>query len=176
MTEEKAAREGFPRRLRLRRRRDFLSIQRRGARGSTDALVVIGRRARGEGRVGFTVSKKVGKAHARNRVKRRLRHILRTNKQLFARRDLIVVVQPRAVELSFDALKAALFEAVRRMEQALEKQGDHAPKKRRGKRGRKPPVVERVPSPQQKPPAGERAASSSSAADRTTDLGHSTDA
>ena len=62
--------ERFPRALRIRQRRDYLRVQRVGARGQNDALVVISRYAAGgRGRVGLTVSRKVGNAVTRNLIK-----------------------------------------------------------------------------------------------------------
>lgn len=112
----------FSRALRLRRSRDFRYIQRVGARGNTSALVVVGRAVpRGRGRAGLTVSRKVGKAHERNLVKRRLRHWLRTHKEAFLARDVVLIVHPGAAALPFDALTAAVQEAFARMEAALAK-------------------------------------------------------
>lgn len=129
--------EAFPRSVRLRRRRDFLYIQRVGVRGSSDALVVVARPVpEGRGRVGLTVSKKVGKAHDRNLVKRRLRHLLRTHKHLFSARDVVLIVKPGAAERSFEELSRSLFEAFARMEQALEKRRrEGGPPRKRGRRG-----------------------------------------
>jgi ribonuclease P protein component len=85
-----------------------------GARGSADALVVLARPARpGQaGRVGFTVPKKVGKAHERNLVKRRLRHLMRYRPDALARADLVIIARAGAAALSFDELAAALDGAV----------------------------------------------------------------
>ena len=63
---------------RLKQRADFLAAA-TGARVATPAFVLQAR-ARGDakpGRVGFTVSRKVGTAVERNRVRRRLREIVR---------------------------------------------------------------------------------------------------
>lgn len=114
------ASESFSRSLRLRRRRDFRYIQRVGSRGATAALVVIGKRVpKGRGRVGLTVSRKVGKAHTRNLIKRRLRHLLRTHKEWFEARDVVIIVQPPAAELGFDALRESLAQAFQRLEESL---------------------------------------------------------
>jgi ribonuclease P protein component len=64
----------------------------------------------GPGRVGFVVSKKVdNRAVVRNRVKRRLRSILREEYLLYARRsegtvDVVVAARPEARDASFAAL------------------------------------------------------------------------
>lgn len=63
---------------RLRQRADFLSAA-SGARISAPAFVLQARNRKDEGpvRIGFTVSRKVGNAVERNRVRRRLREIVR---------------------------------------------------------------------------------------------------
>ena len=127
--------ESFPRALRILQRRDYLRMQRVGSRGQTEALVVISRyAAEGRGRVGLTVSRKVGNAVTRNLIKRRLRHLLRTEKELFHDRELVVVVRPSAAVLSFDALANALREACARSEQTLKERRQ----RRRGPKARKP--------------------------------------
>ena len=72
-------------------------------------LVLYARRNRTEGnRVGITVSKKLGKAHVRNRVRRRLREVYRLNEESFLPGwDLVVVARTRAVDASFDQLTRA---------------------------------------------------------------------
>jgi len=69
-------------------------------------LVLYARRNRtNANRLGFTVGKKLGKAHTRNRVRRRLREIYRLNEEAFAPGyDIVVVARSRAVDASFQSL------------------------------------------------------------------------
>ena len=67
---------------RLKRRRDFVSITRRGQKWATPGLVLQSHRrkdaettSRDGIRVGFTVTKKVGNAVIRNRARRRLKAV-----------------------------------------------------------------------------------------------------
>ena len=69
-------------------------------------LVLYARRnPTGTNRVGITVSKKLGKAHIRNRVRRRLREVYRLNEVKFRRGwDIVVVARSRCVEAPFEKL------------------------------------------------------------------------
>ena len=69
-------------------------------------LVLYARRNRSQtNRVGITVSKKLGKAHIRNRTRRRIREVYRLNEEQFkAGWDIVVVARSRAVEAPFDKL------------------------------------------------------------------------
>ena len=69
-------------------------------------LVLYARKNRtGTNRVGITVSKKLGKAHIRNRVRRRLREVYRLNEDKFQPGwDIVVVARSKAVDAPFDKL------------------------------------------------------------------------
>ena len=72
-------------------------------------LVLYARRNRtGENRVGITVGKKLGKAHIRNRVRRRLREVYRLNEDKFLPGwDIVVVARTKAIDAPFDKLTKA---------------------------------------------------------------------
>ena len=59
----------------------------------------------GINRVGVTVSKKLGKAHIRNRIRRRLREVYRLNEDKFQPGwDIVVVARARALKADFREL------------------------------------------------------------------------
>lgn len=65
---------------RLRKRAEFLAVRRgEKRRGRLFLLEVLDRGDEGAPRVGFTVTKKVGNAVVRNRVRRRLKEAVRTH-------------------------------------------------------------------------------------------------
>jgi len=69
-------------------------------------LVLYARKNRlAENRVGITVGKKLGKAHVRNRTRRRLREVYRLNEEKFRPGwDIVVVARSRAVDAPFEKL------------------------------------------------------------------------
>lgn len=94
---------GYPKTARLRRRREFLSLQRDGRRRHTAHLVFIQQPSRtGATRFGVTASTRVGSAVARNRVKRLLREVFRNHRAaLEPPIDLIVIAKPGADILTY---------------------------------------------------------------------------
>lgn len=69
-------------------------------------LVLYARRNRtATNRVGITVSKRLGKANVRNRIRRRLREVYRLNEDKFQPGwDIVVVARTRAIHAPFDTL------------------------------------------------------------------------
>ena len=75
--------------------------------GQANGLLVLYARPNrtGKNRVGITVSKKLGKAHIRNRTRRRLREVYRLNEDLFLPGwDIVVVARSAAVTADFQKL------------------------------------------------------------------------
>ena len=72
-------------------------------------LVLYARKNRtAENRVGVTVSKKLGKAVVRNRVRRRLREVYRLHEEQFTPGwDIVVVARSRAIGADFGKLTHA---------------------------------------------------------------------
>jgi ribonuclease P protein component len=87
----------------VRRRPEYLTIQNRGRRTGGAHLLLFS--LPGTGRLGITVSKKVGGAVARNRVKRWVRDCFRRGRDRFPRTlDLVVVARPGAAAAGHQAI------------------------------------------------------------------------
>ena len=104
---------------RLRQRADFLAVA-NGARMNSAAFVVQSR-ARGDDgpvRVGFTVTKKVGTATERNRVRRRLRELVKRLDAVSMRphSDYVLVGRRAAVTRDFATMLDDLRSALHRLD------------------------------------------------------------
>ena len=83
---------------------------------ANSCLVLYARKNRTDtNRVGITVSKKLGKAVIRNRVRRRIREAYRLNEEKFLPGwDIVIVARSRAVEVSFQKLTESLLSLAER--------------------------------------------------------------
>lgn len=100
--------------LRLKKRGDFLAA-RNGVRSHTRSFTLQSRtRKKNEpknipentARIGFTVTKKVGNAVIRNRIRRRLREVVRLNATSCVQRDhdYVLIAREAALHSPFSAL------------------------------------------------------------------------
>jgi ribonuclease P protein component len=96
------ASRAYPKVVRLRRRREFLTLQRHGRRRHTSSFVVLEAPAAGAvSRLGVTVSSRVGNAVVRNRVKRLVREIFRERRpDMPATLDIVVIAKPHAARIT----------------------------------------------------------------------------
>jgi ribonuclease P protein component len=93
----------LPKRYRLTQSRDFSRVRRYGRSWSSPllALYVLPTRTP-EIHIGFSVSKKVGKAVIRNQVKRRMREAVRHElPRLRLGQDLVFIARPAAAEAGY---------------------------------------------------------------------------
>jgi ribonuclease P protein component len=113
--------EGFPRARRVRKRLDYLRIQNQGRRFSTPHFLVFtlpaGAATAGPPtRFGVTVSRKVGDAVTRNRVKRWIRESCRRwAPALPPGLDIVVVARPQAARAGFAPISAELASLTKRL-------------------------------------------------------------
>jgi ribonuclease P protein component len=129
---------------RLRRRADFQRAA-RGRRARMEAFALqANRRAPPPGeapdglgpRVGFTVTKKLGGAVLRNRIRRRLKEALRLTPNLETRpdHDYVVMAQLEALKRRFDLLQADFTRAFALVHSSAARAGGARPSNDRDKR------------------------------------------
>jgi ribonuclease P protein component len=102
----------LPKAARLRRRREFLAVQDRGARLCSGLLLVLQGEARVDRpRIGITVSSRVANAVGRNRLKRWVREAFREIQAELPPVDLVVVARAGALDLGLAGARRALASA-----------------------------------------------------------------
>ena len=102
--------ETFPKSARLRKRPEFLKLQRTGKKIHSRNFVVIYQTSEGDlSRLGVTVSSKVGNAIVRNRIKRYVRETFRRRRQnIEPALDILVIAKKSAWEVSFAQVEKEL--------------------------------------------------------------------
>ena len=112
---------------RLRQRADFLAVA-NGARMNSAAFVLQARRRDDDGpvRVGFTVTKKNGTSTERNRIRRRLREVVRRLDVISMRphSDYVLVGRRAALNRDFATMLDDLRLALHRLERQPSKPND----------------------------------------------------
>lgn len=104
----------------LKRRAEFLRV-RGGGRWSGQAFVLEAKaRSAGSGvtgpRFGFTITKKLGNAVVRNRIRRRLKAVLQqVAGSASLEHDYVVIARPPAADHAFEDLKADMVRALARV-------------------------------------------------------------
>jgi ribonuclease P protein component len=106
--------ESLPPRQRIRKKKDFLVLYRKGYRYKSKYFSLIGLpNALEYSRVGVVASRKVGNAVARNRAKRWMRELFRRNKDLLAHPvDLLIVATAAMKEATWPELRESYLQAV----------------------------------------------------------------
>ena len=102
----------------LKKNSDFRRLYAKGKSAATPYLVLYCRKNRLEyNRAGYTVSVKLGHAVVRNRVRRRLREIVRLNAaSMKPGYDLVLVARSRAVDAEYKKLERAYLTACGKLE------------------------------------------------------------
>ncbi len=106
----------FPKSDRVTRREDFLAAQKRGRRvHSQHFVLVLFERAEGGPRLGLVTSRKVANAVGRNRIRRVLREVFRTERERFPdRTDVVVIAREGAAALATAAIREEILAALAR--------------------------------------------------------------
>jgi ribonuclease P protein component len=102
----------FPRTRRIRRRCDFAYIYEHGRLYRDELFRILYVHTGEPGRLGLSITKKLGKAHARNRLKRILRETFRLHPELTAGLDMIIQPRPEVLALTNAQISRRFVEAL----------------------------------------------------------------
>lgn len=99
----------------LKRKEDFKRVYTRGKSQANSFLVVYKiKNGSNENRIGYSISKKVGKSVLRNKIRRRLKEIYRHHQEDFVLGyDLVVIVRVRAKEASYGQLETSFLKLMK---------------------------------------------------------------
>lgn len=102
---------------RLKRRQDFRRVYQRGKSSANRVFVLCWRPNRnGVPRIGFSVSKKIGKAVERNRVRRKLREACRLEFDFFAPGyDYVIIARSAAKTTEVTAMRRKIREVLKQL-------------------------------------------------------------
>ena len=111
---------GFRKKERITKKSEFQTIIKDGIRYTTkNFVIIIHQNNRDLRRLGISVSKKVGGAVKRNRVKRLVREFFRLNKdQLPESKDFLFVAKPGSIELNYSTLSQEMLEFFKHLSSA----------------------------------------------------------
>lgn len=94
----------WPKAGRIRKRHEFLAVQRNGRKQhGRHFLVIVGAPTGRDGRLGITVTKRVGNAVTRNRIRRWVREFVRqlsADRWIPRGRDVVVIAKASAAQAS----------------------------------------------------------------------------
>ena len=114
--------ESMERCYRLQKNRAFQYVYRKGHSVACRNLVLLHAPGR-ELKVGFSVSKKVGNAVTRNKVKRRLRECFRPHLGDVKNGLYVIVARPAAAEATFETLRKDVLYLLKKQQAFLREQG-----------------------------------------------------
>lgn len=99
--------------LSLKKDKDFKKVYKKNfACYNRDFTVLVRENGLDSPRIGFTISKKIGKAHSRNQLKRKLREIVRLNYKNLNGVDIVIIPKKHTTEFDYHRLKSSLGHAL----------------------------------------------------------------
>lgn len=109
----------YPPSNRLRKSKEIKLVGKEGLKLVTPFFIVLATRRRclaRDSRLGLIVTKKIGKAHIRNQLKRRFREIFRLTKNDWQGFDILLIGRHRAVGATVDEMKQAFSSSMTKLQ------------------------------------------------------------
>ena len=113
----KANSEEFPHSVRIVRSSDYRALYKTGRKVHSESFVLFFRANKvGHPRLGITVSRKIGSAVVRNRIKRMFREIFRRSfREIPGQFDIVVNAKYGCAKISYDKLRAEFLNAANKL-------------------------------------------------------------
>lgn len=100
---------------RLKKASQFSYIYKKGKRTSTALFTLFSVDSKYESyKIGYSISKKIGKANKRNKLKRRLREIVRTQNLPQNFKNYVLLVRPGAADIEFEEIQKQVISLFRK--------------------------------------------------------------
>ena len=115
--------------LKIKKRKDFLRVAKQGLKMVTSTVILQAAQSLSVSetapKIGFTTSKKLGKAHIRNRARRRMRAALReTYNRLKPGYEYVLIGRYNTAECDFAKLKDDLIWGIKKLNKQFESAPD----------------------------------------------------
>jgi ribonuclease P protein component len=96
----------FGKHARITKKRDYLTVYQQGVRRHSEHFTIVTcKNEMGISRLGITVSKKVGSAVERNRIRRLVREFFRLNRsRLSTPQDIVIIAKRNIAKLAYQEL------------------------------------------------------------------------
>ncbi len=120
----------LPRAAHLTKRWEYQRVHRKGVRVRTKNFTVIAYRNPVGPRIGYAVSKKVGNAPVRNRLRRLIKEIFRLIRSQLPAVDFVVIAQPSAAQFT----RLGMLALNEELNPAMREASERCLKPRRGRR------------------------------------------
>ena len=100
----------------IKKEKEFTEIINNCSYKKNDYFVIYYRINNEENRYGITVPKKIGKAHIRNKIKRRIKNIIDLNKKnMHNAYDYVIIIRKRLLELNYQQIETSLITLIKKI-------------------------------------------------------------
>ena len=106
----------------IQKEKEFTEIINNCSYKKNDYFVIYYKINNKENRYGITVPKKIGKAHIRNKIKRRIKNIIDLNKKnMHNSYDYVIIIRKRLIELNYKEIESNLITLINKIGEKNEK-------------------------------------------------------
>lgn len=100
----------------IKKEKEFTEIIHNCPYQKNNYFVIYYRKSNEENRFGISVPKKTGKAHIRNKIKRRVKNILDRNEKLVQYPyDYVIIIRKRILELNYQQIEENLINLIKKI-------------------------------------------------------------